>query len=225
MPASDEDMVWVPPGPFIFGSEEAGNRGEVNLQHGFWIDRFPVTNAQFCRFLNEMGNLKEGGVEGIDLDRSRMRRQEGRFTVEAGYEEHPVVCVTWHGANAYAQWAGKRLPTEEEWEKAARGVDGRRYPWGEDWDPARCNTIEGGPEDTTPVAAYPQGASLYGCYDMAGNVWEWTASPWTRATDWRVIRGGSWDYNRLLAACGFRDRGHPGLRYWRVGFRCARTAD
>jgi len=217
-PSGEPDMVYVPPGPFIFGEGQ-----KVNLEHGFWIDRFPVTNAQFCRFLNEKGNREEGGGEWVDLKRSRIRQHGSQFTVESGYEEHPVVCVSWYGASSYAQWAGKRLPSEEEWEKAARGVDGRRYPWGDDWDPARCNTTEAGPGTTTPVHAYPQGMSPYGCYDMAGNVWEWTASLYTTGQDWRVLRGGCWYYDRDLAACAFRDFEFPNVRDNFVGFRCART--
>jgi len=217
-------MVYVPPGPFVFGSQEYGNQRELNLEHGFWIDRFPVTNAQFSRLLNERGNRQEGGVEWIDLDESRIRRDGDKFTIEAGYKDHPVVAVSWYGAKAYAEWAGKRLPTEQEWEKAARGVDGRLYPWGEDWDPAKCNTREGGPSTTTPVGAYPQGVSPYGCYDMAGNVWEWAAGLCSKDEDRPVLRGGSWLDDIVYAACASNVGVRPGDRDGLVGFRCARTA-
>lgn len=223
MLAADEDMVYIPPGPFVCGSEEEGTLCEVNLEHGFWMDRFPVTNAQFSRFLNEKGNREEGGAEWIDLYESRIRQNPEGFAAEAGYNDHPVVAVSWYGAKAYAQWAGKRLPTEQEWEKAARGVDGRRYPWGEDWDPAKCNTREGGPGQTTPVGSYPQGVSPYGCYDMAGNVWEWAAGLWSKDEDRPVLRGGSWELSHAYAACESRRGAHPHGRFLLVGFRCART--
>ncbi len=120
-----DDMVWVPPGPFIFGTNVA------TINEGFWIDRFPVTNAQFCRFLNERGNHEEEGVKWLDVDRSRIKQSQGRFSVAKEYENHPVVGVSWYDCSAYAKWAGKRLLAEGEWEKAARGTDGRRYPWGD----------------------------------------------------------------------------------------------
>ena len=116
------------------------------VSEAFWIDRFPVTNAQFCRFLNERGNQKEGGTEWICLqgafrsEKCRISGREGRLAVEPGYENHPVIYVSWYGAAAYAKLTGKRLPTEQEWEKAARGIDGRRFPWGEGFSEQRCNT-------------------------------------------------------------------------------------
>jgi formylglycine-generating enzyme required for sulfatase activity len=212
-----DDMVWVPPGPFIFGTNVA------TINEGFWIDRFPVTNAQFCRFLNERGNHEEEGVKWLDVDRSRIKQSQGRFSVAKEYENHPVVCVSWYGASAYAKWAGKRLLAEGEWEKAARGTDGRRYPWGDDFDSSKCNTAEGGLDNTTPVEAYPQGASPYGCYDMAGNVWEWTASHWTKSQPDPMLRGGARSSFQDYAACASRNFGYPQLRSPVVGFRCART--
>jgi formylglycine-generating enzyme required for sulfatase activity len=224
----EDGMVYVPPGPFVFG--DTRNPVCAGLQAGFWIDRFPVTNERFCRFLNERGNRKEGGVEWIELqgaygkEKCRISERKGRFSVEREYENHPVICVSWYGAAAYAKWAGKRLPTEQEWEKAARGMDGRRYPWGEEFSEQRCNTAESGSEGTTEAGKYAEaGLSPYGAEDMAGNVWEWTESRWAEGDERRVLRGGSWDLNRDFAACSFRVSIHPGNRDRHIGFRCART--
>jgi formylglycine-generating enzyme required for sulfatase activity len=229
----EDGMVDVPAGPFIFGWEEQSNLGAVRCE-GFWIDRFPVTNAQFCQFLNACGNQEESGVEWIDLkgsyekERCRISARKGlfkgSFTVERGYENNPVIYVSWYGAAAYAKWAGKRLPSEQEWEKAARGVDGRRYPWGEEFSEQRCNTSESGIEGTTEVGKYGEaGRSPYGAEDMAGNVWEWTDSLWQEEKEHRVVRGGSWGSSSDDAACSYRYFVHPHYRYYYLGFRCART--
>jgi formylglycine-generating enzyme required for sulfatase activity len=193
-------MIYIPHGQFIMGAKD--NIRIASLKEGFFIDKYPVTNAQFCEFLNERGNQQEGGKEWIDLEgsigkeRCRIRKDGDRFAVESGFEDHPVIYVTWHGARAYAQWAGKKLPAEEEWEKAARGIDGRVYPWGNEFDKDKCNTDESGIEHTTPVKKYQKGCGPHGCLDMAGNVWELTDSQYDEKEERRVLRGGSWVSDR-----------------------------
>jgi formylglycine-generating enzyme required for sulfatase activity len=226
-----DGMVFVPGGPFIFGWENQSNLRVGWLEQGFWIDRFPVTNAEFLRFLEEEANQNEGGTTWLDPKTSRIkllygpgrRGSQRAFEVQRGYEDHPVVGVSWYGAAAYAAWAGKRLPTEQEWEKAARGIDGREYPWGDRFDESRCNTAEGGKQDTSAPGRYALGVSPYRAEDMAGNVWEWTDSWYDKDEKWRVLRGGSWDYLRGYAACAYRYYYRPTVRYLNLGFRCART--
>ncbi|MGC9971080.1 MAG: SUMF1/EgtB/PvdO family nonheme iron enzyme [Bryobacteraceae bacterium] len=216
----EDDMVRVPAGKFIFGAEGEGNLRVARVDHDFEIDRFPVTNEQFCRFLNEQA---KGDVpEWLNLAESRIEKSGRGFSVKGGYERHPVVGASWYGAGAYAKWADKRLPTEQEWEKAARGIDGRRYPWGEEFSKERCNTWESEDiRDTTPLGRYGEaGSSPYGCEEMAGNVWEWTDSLYQEGGDWRVLRGGAWNLDQSNAVCSYRLYAHP-LSF--VGFRCART--
>jgi formylglycine-generating enzyme required for sulfatase activity len=145
------------------------------------------------------------------------------------------VLVTWGEASAYCAWSGGRLPTEAEWEKAARGTDGRIWPWGNTWDAAKANTAEGKREDATPAGQFTAGASPYGALDMAGNVWQWTSSldaPYPyRAGDGRedparpgarVVRGGAWMFGAAIARPAMRNRLDPDSRAISVGFRCAR---
>ena len=224
------EMVLVPSGPFAMGPA----RREVHLDP-FYVDRHPVTNAQFKVFLDVTGYAP------TDEDAKRFLAHWRNGQIPRGEEKHPVVYVSWTDARAYAAWAGKRLPTEAEWEKSARGTDGRKYPWGKtEPGPAHANfgRHDGG---TSAVGTYPEGASPYGIHDLAGNVWEWCEDvededfyangpshnpKHTRKTprSHHVMRGGSWLYDaralRTYARTGFE----PRYRFAGGGFRCARSA-
>jgi serine/threonine-protein kinase len=222
------ELLLVPAGPFKMGPK----RREVRLD-AFHIDRRPVTNRQFKRFVDVTGYFPED--EGARRFLQHFRRGE----IPAGLEDHPVVNVSWTDAAAYAAWAGKRLPTEAEWEKAARGSDGRKYPWGPDEPtPAHAN-FGSRTRGTTPVGAHPAGASPYGLDDMAGNVWEWCedvddATFYTEGpadnprltgppSAPRVLRGGAWMYAARSLRTTTRTAFEPTARFASGGFRCARN--
>jgi len=198
----DIEWCFVPDG--YFWMEENPDKQRKYLP-AFSISKYPITNAEYEKFCR---------ATGYDKPRDR---EQGK--IPAGRANHPVY-VSWHDAVAYCEWAsqatGKQiaLPTEEQWEKAARGVDGRKYPWGNDWRHNYCNTSEDQTGGTTAVGAYsPRGDSLYGCADMAGNVWEWTDS-WYDDTrqQYRVLRGGSWDRPSDRARAAYRYGYHPAPR-------------
>lgn len=214
-------LVKVPAGEFRMGSDtgpEASQPERAVSLDTFYLDRTEVTNAQYLRFCQETG---------------RPLPVHLRAGIPAGQENFPVSQVSWSDADAYCRWAGRRLPSEAEWEKAARGVDGRMYPWGNGWDANRsCNRITCG-ESARPVGSYPAGASPYGILDLAGNVWEWTAD-WYRAypggplafdeTDRRrVARGGAFFYSIDLLKTYVRYPLAPDDATEHGGFRCAVT--
>ncbi len=216
-----KEMHLVPAGSFTMGTsdgpEDERPEHAVDLP-AYWMDTYPVTNAEYARFVAATGHRPPLHWEG------------GEFPPTQA--DHPVVNVTWHDARAYAAWAGKRLPTEAEWEKAARGTDRRLWPWGMRFVPGRCNTREAHRGGTTPVDAFvPQGNSPYGIADLAGNVWEWTAD-WYRAyegsnyqsdsfgQEFKVLRGGSWRYAGQYARCTARSFDAPGFACDSYGFRC-----
>ena len=201
-----DGFVWVPPGEFILGAEGELPSQITRLERGFFAARTPVTNAQYACFVAETGREPPKHWKGA--------------RPPAELADHPVVYVTWHDAVAYAGWAGARLPTEQEWEMAARGYDGREYPWGE-WAEGRCNTEETGIGKTSPVGQFsPGGDSPYGLQDAAGNVWEWTATEMKIGDDvLRVLRGGSFRFDRHHARCAYRHWGFPSTVWGRYGFR------
>lgn len=234
------DMVRIPGGPYIMGrddgpeDERPAHRVEVAA---FEIDRLPVTNAQYAVFLNASGPGSPRRYDHDDPD-ARIHRQGDRWAADKGYERHPVIEVPWAGAVAYCASLGKRLPTEAEWEKAARGTDGRRYPWGNEPGDRTRGQFAARYNVTAPVDTFPAGASAYGVLDMAGNTWEWVSSAYRpypyRADDGREdastdavrgTRGGGHDSPADEVTTTQRGRylsRNPGSGHHNIGFRCAR---
>ena len=198
----------------IFGSSNCSRANyedeeyrEVTLE-GFWIDKYEVTNAQYQLCIDD-GACESPASSCVNDD-------------NYNGSEYPVVCVRWDDAMAYAEWVGVELPTEEQWEYAARGEERRIYPWGDTFDGIRLNCSStscpnDGYEYTAPVGSYPEGASWVGALDMAGNVWEWTNSPYDSVTF--VLRGGSWNFFLNNVRASNRDRLNPDVRLNLVGFR------
>jgi formylglycine-generating enzyme required for sulfatase activity len=234
----EPEMILIPAGEFLMGSDPSVDkdaRDDEQPQHtlylpDYYLARTPVTNAQYVAFVQATGHCQPTYWEGGNPPR--------------GKEDHPVLYVSWYDAVAYCNWLAKvtgkpySLPSEAEWEKGARGSDGRIYPWGNRWDKKRCNAGKGIKGDITPVGAYPQGASPHGLLDMAGNVWEWTRSLWGVSFKYpydpadgredldapgvvlRVWRGGAFYLNRRYVRCASRSRSIPPDDSGRlVGFR------
>jgi sulfatase modifying factor 1 len=273
------EMVLIPAGAFLMGThadeidrlrrEWPHIQGEFfdreTPQHrlslkAFYIDKYEVTNTRFQQFVQATGyrTLAEredwGWVhtkEWVKVKGASWWAPHGPGSNISGLEQHPVVQVSWEDAKAYCAWTDKRLPTEAEWEKAARGPDGYNYPWGNAFDGERGNfcdrncdlpwkdgTADDGYRYTAPVGSYEKGKSPYGVYDMAGNVWEWVAD-WFDTTYYRrgtarnlqgpvsgdmaIIRGGSWLNNRLLVRVVHRGHEIPTSRFSNTGLRCAKS--
>ena len=197
------DWVTIPDGEFLYGD----NKARIYMP-GFRISRTPITNAQYKIFTDATGREQPS------------HWSNGRIL--AAQENHPVVNVSWDDAQAFCGWAGVRLPTEQQWEKAARGTDGRTYPWGNQapsGDLCNFNNIVGG---TTPVGQYPQGASPYGLLDMAGNVFEWCENLYEGQSNVRVIRGGAYNMDASRVGCAFRYGFDQNYRNEHFGFRVVR---
>jgi formylglycine-generating enzyme required for sulfatase activity len=234
-PRDGSVLIEIPAGEFVMGSDEYRNskpRFNLNLPT-YWIGKHEITNRQFAAFVRATGYQAEGNW---------------RQLFKPGLENHPVASVSWYDARAYCRWAGLRLPTEAEWEKAARGLDGRLFPWGDTWDAQKCNnrdmkrpelmarmaSVHNG-RGTLPVGSFPEGASPFGLLDAAGNVFEWTTSPFDpypyRAEDGREanddpvevsLRGGGWAYRHVgFFRTDTRSRCKPPIFTFFVGFRVA----
>jgi formylglycine-generating enzyme required for sulfatase activity len=219
-------MLLVPAGEFIMGSDSdmaAAKPAHKVYLDAYYIDEFEVTNALYLECV-EAGVCVAGGA-------TRLRNPI--------FSEHPVMDVTWYMAHDYCEWRGARLPSEAEWEKAARGTDERRFPWGD--DPVTCELARYGDCGwfTVPVGQHPKGVSPYGVHDMAGNAWEWTndwynedyysVSPYENPTGpdvetgWKSTRGGAWFYHADLQTSIWRNHAPIDVGYAYLGFRCALT--
>jgi len=249
------EMVYVPAGEFTFGDENPARR--ITLDP-FWLDKFEVTNAQFQQFADATGSKTDAEKLGwgFDFVNGKWEQVNGiswrapRAGVTlADRQKFPVVLVSWHDASAYCAWAGKRLPSEAEWERTARGNDARAFPWGNIWDGSKLNfcdsncayswkeaSVNDGFAESAPVGNYPQAGSPFGAMDMAGNVWEWTAdwfsveyyktmparNPTGPATgQLKILRGGAWSIDQTYARTTNRFTVVPEFRQQSVGFRCA----
>lgn len=245
--ARDDDLqlVRIPGGDFVMGDRdgEADEAPRPVSVGRFRIMRFEVTNRQFRRFVAVTGYVTDperAGHGHVWTDRWRAvdgadwRHPTGPGSSLAGLNDHPVVQVSANDAAAFARHYRLRLPSEEEWEFAARGQDGRRYPWGdappEEGDLRRANfgTLEccaPSPRDgfarTAPVGRFAAGVSPFGLHDMAGNVWEWTSSRFPGAPDDVVIRGGGWGNDAYCLRVAYRHGNPPDIGLDMVGFRCA----
>jgi formylglycine-generating enzyme required for sulfatase activity len=205
MPVGKEVLEFVPvvEGEFIFGSSTAAETASLPA---YWITRFSITNSQYCEFLNEIGLRSEGGVPWIDLsgkspaDKCRIKRNGSKFSVEKGYEDYPITYINYYGATAFCEWVGGALPSVEQWEKAARGIDGNEYPWGASPpNPDVANIgASGWPRDVAPISvrAKQAGMSPFGLVQAIGNVRHWT-STYYPDRGVQAVRGGPFFEFRL----------------------------
>ena len=239
---SDKDgmtLVFVPAGEFTMGSDTgyktrvdlAGLRGDERPEHqvvldAFWIDQTEVTNAMYAKC------VADGTCNSPGLTKSYTRDS---YYDNPEFDHYPVIYVWWNMAKTYCEWAGRRLPTEAEWEKAARGTDARTYPWGDESPNANLLNYNSNAGDTTEVGNYPNGKSIYGALDMAGNVGEWV-NDWydvypggdtNISSDfgqtYRVVRGGAWYFDYDSVRSTPRLGSEPATGSSSVGFRCARS--
>ncbi len=239
---SDETMLLIPEGEFLMGSMEKD--GRIGLSVGvdeipqrrlylkkFLIDKYEVTNRQYKRFIDAAGHPAP-----VDPLHGLYSWEGG--SIPQGQEDIPVTYVSWYDADAYCRWAGKRLPGEEEWEKAARGTDGRQWPWGNEFIEGACNVRYVGSGGILPVGGIPYDKSPFGVYDMCGNVSEWTSSWYLRypgstleresfGETYKVVRGGSWVMSSIpYSRAAYRaNTFKPDYKHRGIGFRCAKDAE
>jgi len=209
------EWIEIPAGEFLYGDDMK----RYVVRKAFQMAKYPITQAQYQRFIDANPNY---AVPFVDTDWAKMYNWNQKTRrCPPDKLDHPVVLVSWNDAQEFCRWANCRLPSEVEWEKAARGEDGRTYPWGEDWIDGRyCNSSESHTGGTTSVDEFQEGISPYGVWDMCGNILEWTASP---RMGGYVIRGGSWKDSAhwfLRAAVSYYYNSIDRRDY--LGFRCAR---
>jgi len=193
-PIDNSEMIWIPGGNFIFGIDmkEYGDSRQIATTKGFWIDKYPITNKQYMLYIEKNIRITVPYVNKDWATKYNWNLKKRNFP--RGKSNHPVVLVNWEDATLYCKWSKKRLPTEFEWEKAARGLNGLLYPWGNDWLPKKCNSKELNKLESTPVKEFEKWLAPFGCVDMVGNVWEWTTSLYEYSG--YVIRGGSWQTDK-----------------------------
>jgi formylglycine-generating enzyme required for sulfatase activity len=234
--ATDEaELVLIPAGEFTMGHNSGYDTlpvRRVNLP-AFYIDKYEVTNKHYKRFIDATGYKvpwsQDPAVAAYVWDWQKRMYPERKG-------DDPVVLVSWDDAKAFCTWAGKRIPTEAEWEKATRGPKGKPYPWGSEWAKGKANTAESGLKQTAPMGNFKEDVSEYGVHDLAGNVSEWVeewfapypGNPMTSYEErnkYRVLRGGSWDYAHSIANGYHRQYALPQSQMTAIGFRCVKTAD
>ena len=242
-------MVYIPPGEFTMGSNEKDNEKPPHtvFLDGYWMGKYEVTVEQFGLFVEDESyvTVAEKRGEAITWTGGKFEKKEGITWKNPGFKKddnHPVACVSWDDARAYCKWLSHKkgllfkLPTEAQWEKASRGTDKRKYPWGNQVPNKDLANFDSNIGKTTPVGSYPDGASPYGLLDTAGNVWEWCndwyeidyykkspaknpPGPESSSNKVRVQRSGSWNYDAGYLCCAFRGKGTPSYCFKYVGFR------
>jgi iron(II)-dependent oxidoreductase len=239
--STNKTMAFIAEGNFTMGSNhgpEEEKPAHTVFVKSFYMDVFPISNKDFADFLNQRGLRNPTGEHYYDFDDqdARIHQQGSSWVSDHGYENHPVNEVTWLGARDYCIWLQKRLPTEAEWEKAARGIDGRKYPWGNSPPNTKLAHFNAPFNSSSPVNAHPDGVSPYGIFDLSGNQWEWVSSIYkpypydmedgreNQATGpIRGTRGGGHDSNAEEITTTQRGKylsRNPRAGHHNIGFRC-----
>jgi formylglycine-generating enzyme required for sulfatase activity len=241
----EAEVVLIPAGEFIMGYDKGGYDTlpvrKITLP-AFYIDKYEVTNKRYKRFIDATGYKVPWSHDPDAASEKPYLWNWQKRMYPDGKGDDPVVLVSWEDAKTFCAWAGKRIPTEAEWEKAARGPNGNLYPWGNEWANGKANTSESGRKQTAPIGAFKEDVIKWGkdakdeVYDLAGNVSEWVedyfgpypGNPLTRYEErnkYRVLRGGSWNYSHSIANGYHRQYALPHSQMPSFGFRCVKSAD